>query len=88
MVSSSFHLASACVDPLNLFYQLFELLTAEYLFEPQAQGELFGKDDDHVAQIIELLGDFPVDVKMGGNRSQDMFDSSGALYLSAKLCYL
>lgn len=88
VVSSSFHLASACVDPLNLFYQLFELLTAEYLFEPQAQGELFGKDDDHVAQIIELLGDFPVDVKMGGNRSQDMFDSSGALYLSAKLCYL
>ena len=31
---------------------LFELLTAEYLFEPQAQGELFGKYDNHMAQII------------------------------------
>ncbi|THH12165.1 hypothetical protein EW145_g157 [Phellinidium pouzarii] len=58
---------------------VFELLTAEYLFDPQAQGALFSKDDDHMAQIIELLGDFPLDVKMGGRYSREIFDSTGAL---------
>lgn len=57
--------------------QVFELLTAEYLFDPQGQGELFTKDDDHMAQIIELLGDFPLDVKMGGKYSRELFDHNG-----------
>jgi len=52
-------------------------LTAEYLFDPQGQGELFTKDDDHMAQIIELLGDFPLEVKMGGKYSRELFDHSG-----------
>lgn len=56
---------------------MFELLTAEYLFDPQGQGELFSKDDDHMAQIIELLGDFSLDVKMGGKYSRELFDHSG-----------
>ncbi|KAJ7356996.1 Pkinase-domain-containing protein [Mycena albidolilacea] len=58
---------------------VFELLTAEFLFDPQGQGDLFSKDDDHMAQIIELLGDFSLDVKMGGKYSQDLFDSNGSL---------
>ena len=57
--------------------QVFELLTAEYLFDPQGQGELFSKDDDHMAQIIELLGDFSLEVKMGGKYSREMFDHTG-----------
>ena len=56
---------------------MFELLTAEYLFDPQGQGELFSKDDDHMAQIIELLGDFSLEVKMGGKYSRELFDHSG-----------
>ncbi|KAH8120658.1 kinase-like protein [Phellopilus nigrolimitatus] len=63
---------------------IFELLTAEYLFDPQAQGALFSKDDDHMAQIIELLGDFPLDAKMGGRYSREIFDSQGTLrYIKA-----
>ncbi|TFK30402.1 kinase-like protein [Coprinopsis marcescibilis] len=58
---------------------VFELLTAEYLFDPQGQGELFTKDDDHMAQIIELLGDFSLEVKMGGKYSRELFDHTGAL---------
>jgi len=58
---------------------IFELLTAEYLFDPQGQGELFTKDDDHMAQIVELLGDFPLEVKMGGKYSRELFDHTGAL---------
>ncbi|KAF8624835.1 hypothetical protein AX15_005718 [Amanita polypyramis BW_CC] len=57
----------------------FELLTTEYLFDPQGQGELFTKDDDHMAQIIELMGDFPMEVKMGGRYSRELFDHAGAL---------
>jgi hypothetical protein len=30
-----------------------------------------------MAQIIELLGDFPLDVKMGGKYSRELFDHSG-----------
>jgi len=56
---------------------IFELLCGEYLFDPQSQGELFTKDDDHMAQIIELLGDFPLEAKMGGKYSRDLFDHSG-----------
>ncbi|KAF9229541.1 kinase-like protein [Gyrodon lividus] len=58
---------------------IFELLTAEYLFDPHGQGELFTKDDDHMAQIVELLGDFPLEAKMGGKYSRELFDHSGAL---------
>jgi hypothetical protein len=50
------------------------------LFDPQGQGELFTKDDDHMAQIIELLGDFPLEVKMGGKYSRELFDHNGKLF--------
>ncbi|KAF8078305.1 CMGC/SRPK protein kinase [Lyophyllum atratum] len=58
---------------------IFELLTAEFLFDPHGQGELFTKDDDHMAQIIELLGDFPLEIKMGGRYSRELFDHTGTL---------
>ncbi|KAG5648224.1 hypothetical protein DXG03_006181 [Asterophora parasitica] len=59
--------------------EVFELLTAEFLFDPHGQGELFTKDDDHMAQIIELLGDFPLEVKMEGRYSRELFDHTGTL---------
>ena len=58
---------------------VFELLTAEYLFDPQAQANLFSKDDDHMALVIELLGDFDINLKMGGRYSRELFDSKGQL---------
>jgi serine/threonine protein kinase len=58
---------------------VFELLTAEFLFDPQGQGELFSKDDDHLAQVLELLGDFALDAKMGGRFSRELFDAQGRL---------
>ena len=58
---------------------VFELLTAEYLFDPQTQSNLFSKDDDHMALVIELLGDFDMDLKMGGRYSRELFDSKGHL---------
>ena len=62
---------------------VFELLTAEYLFDPHGQGELFTKDDDHMAQIIELMGDFPLEAKMGGRYSRELFDHTGQSFTRA-----
>lgn len=62
---------------------VFELLTAEYLFDPHGQGELFTKDDDHMAQIIELMGDFPLEAKMGGRYSRELFDHAGEFFSRA-----
>lgn len=67
------------VDIWSVACVIFELLTAEYLFDPQGQGQLFTKDDDHMAQIIELLGDFPLESKTGGKYSRDLFDDKGVL---------
>lgn len=36
----------------------FELATGDYLFEPHS-GEDYSRDEDHLAHIIELLGDIP-----------------------------
>ncbi|TBU34891.1 kinase-like protein [Dichomitus squalens] len=68
----------ATADIWSVACVVFELLTAEYLFDPQSQGDLFGKDDDHIAQVIELLGEYG-ETKWNGRFSRDLFDSSGSL---------
>lgn len=57
---------------------IFELLTGDYLFDPAA-GTKYNKDDDHVAQIIELLGDFPKSLAFAGKYSADLFNRRGEL---------
>ncbi|KAJ8084352.1 hypothetical protein PM082_003121 [Marasmius tenuissimus] len=69
----------ATADVWSVACVIFELLAGEYLFDPQGQGELFTKDDDHMAQIIELLGDYALEAKMGGKYSRDLFDHQGNL---------
>lgn len=39
---------------------IFELITGDYLFDPH-DGKSYEKDEDHLAQIIELVGKFPSD---------------------------
>ena len=56
------------------------MLTAEFLFDPQARPQIFTKDDDHMAMIIELLGEdfeFDLDFKLGGKYSREMFTAKG-----------
>ena len=54
----------------------FELLTGDYLFDPAA-GAKYNKDDDHIAQIIELLGDFPKSLAFSGKYSAEIFNRKG-----------
>ncbi|KDN52526.1 kinase-like protein [Tilletiaria anomala UBC 951] len=56
----------------------FELLTGDYLFDP-TPGSKYNKDDDHIAQIIELLGDFPKNLAFSGKYSADIFNRRGEL---------
>ncbi|CAG7852501.1 Protein kinase dsk1; AltName: Full=Dis1-suppressing protein kinase [Serendipita indica DSM 11827] len=57
----------------------FELLTGgDYLFDP-ASGSRYSKDDDHIAQIIELMGEFPKSVAFAGKYSGEFFNRKGEL---------
>jgi len=56
---------------------LFELITGgDYLFDP-ASGSRYSKDDDHIAQIIELLGEIPKGVAFSGKYSHEFFNRKG-----------
>ena len=62
---------------------IFELLYGDFLFDPQP-GSRYSKDDDHIAQVVELLGFFPkhlaLDVleQLYGERGQ--FATSSGVY--------
>ncbi|KAG8447887.1 hypothetical protein GDO86_015122 [Hymenochirus boettgeri] len=56
----------------------FELVTGDYLFEPHS-GEDYTRDEDHIAHIIELLGDIPPHFALSGRYSREYFTRRGDL---------
>ncbi|KAL1650324.1 serine/threonine protein kinase, CMGC [Diplodia intermedia] len=68
----------ASTDVWSMAAMVFELITGDYLFDPQS-GTKYGKDDDHIAQIIELLGTFPKSLCQSGKWSQEIFNRRGEL---------
>jgi len=48
---------------------IFELITGDFLFEPR-KGKTYSKNDDHLAQIIELLGKVPKTMSKSGLNSK------------------
>jgi len=55
-------------DMWSLACMVFELITGDFLFEPKESSD-FSKEDDHLAQIYELLGPFP-DEYLRGRHSE------------------
>ncbi len=54
------------------------MITGDFLFEPR-KGANYDKDDDHLAQMMELLGRMPKNLALSGKQSAKYFDSSGSL---------
>lgn len=56
----------------------FELATGDYLFEPHS-GEDYSRDEDHLAHIIELLGEIPRRITSQGTHSKLFFNKKNEL---------
>jgi serine/threonine protein kinase len=70
----------------SLACMTFEMLTGELLFNPRKDNsETFGKNDDHLAQMMELLGRFPKKFSLRGVKSRKYFSKDGALQRIPKL---
>ena len=57
---------------------IFELITGDFLFEPR-KGHNFDKDDDHLAQMMEILGKMPKNMAFSGRLAKRFFDKTGHL---------
>jgi len=66
------------VDLWSVACMVFELLTGDFLFEPK-NGTGFEKEDDHLAQMIELLGPIPNPLIVTGKYSDKYFTRQGLL---------
>ncbi|KYO34891.1 SRSF protein kinase 3 [Alligator mississippiensis] len=56
----------------------FELATGDYLFEPHS-GDDYSRDEDHIAHVIELLGEIPCHFALSGRYSREFFTRRGEL---------
>ena len=62
----------------SLACMIFELVTGDFLFEPRA-GKDYSRDEDHLAQMIELIGRIPRSVSTSGKHSREYFNREGQL---------
>ncbi|KAK7406937.1 hypothetical protein VNO78_08573 [Psophocarpus tetragonolobus] len=69
---------SCSVDMWSFACIAFELATGDMLFTPKG-GQGFSEDEDHLAQMMELLGKMPRKIAIGGAQSKDFFDRHGDL---------
>lgn len=65
-------------DIWSLACMVFELVTGDYLFDPKHSDE-YPRDEDHLALIIELLGEFPTEMTINGKKSKTFFNKRGQL---------
>ena len=65
-------------DVWSLACMTFELITGDLLFDPQA-GDGWDRDEDHLAQMIELTGPYPKRLARAGRHSASLFNADGDL---------
>lgn len=51
---------------------VFELITGDFLFEPK-KSQNYGKTDDHLAQMMEILGPMPKNFAIAGKNFDNFF---------------
>ena len=57
----------------------FELATGDYLFDPHSSRDC-SRDEDHLAHVIELLGEIPPRIAFSGRYSNEFFNKRGKPY--------
>ncbi|KAL4533769.1 hypothetical protein Ndes2526B_g07334 [Nannochloris sp. 'desiccata'] len=65
-------------DMWSLACMIFELVTGDFMFEPRA-GREYTRDEDHLAQMVELLGKIPRSVATTGKHAREYFTRDGQL---------
>ena len=65
-------------DVWSFACMIFEMITGDFLFDPRKSNS-FDKDDDHLAQMMEILGKMPKNFALSGKHSKRYFDVSGHL---------
>jgi len=65
LLTSPLYHDTSSADMWSLACIVFELLTGDLLFDPRA-GEGYERDEDHLAQCVELLGKIPKKVAQTG----------------------
>eukprot|EP00300_Choanocystis_sp_HF-7_P017540 c19760_g1_i3.p1 GENE.c19760_g1_i3~~c19760_g1_i3.p1 ORF type:complete len:506 (+),score=134.22 c19760_g1_i3:528-2045(+) len=66
-------------DIWSMACMVFELATGDFLFDPHS-GEDYDRDEDHLALMMEVLGDMPVRMMLeGGKHCRDFFNRKGEL---------
>lgn len=67
-------------DNWSLACMMFEMATGDFLFEPRnSSNKKYSQDDDHLAQMMELLGPMPRSLALSGTKSRKIFDRTGQL---------
>ena len=65
-------------DIWSLACLIFELATGDLLFDPRAsETDDYDRDEDHLAQMYELLGKIPKKVALSGKYSKNFFNKKG-----------
>ncbi|CAE6431226.1 unnamed protein product [Rhizoctonia solani] len=67
----------ATADVWSMGCIFFELLTSDVLFDPSERPGVWSRDDDHICQMIELLGPMDPKFALSGDYSKEMFRSDG-----------
>ena len=74
-------------DMWSFACMMFEMVTGEFLFEPR-KGKGFMKTDEHLAQMMELLGPAPQTTVMRGTKYKGFFNRKGQFRRIRGLAYL
>jgi len=74
-------------DIWSLACIIFELVTGDFLFQPE-KGETFTKNDDHVAKFIQTLGKMPKNFAKRGEYYNKFFTKEGKMRRIKEIKYI
>jgi serine/threonine-protein kinase SRPK3 len=64
---------------------MWDLLTDDYIFEPELEGSSLSRDRKQLALMEKYLGRMPKDMSLECDRSNDLYESSGRIKKNRKI---